>query len=81
MLGNLGLLEGALNSRARNKVPEVKAGDDKLYKTSTFRLVRELGVQIQQKGALWIKSDVEARTATLASFVLSRWPLWKSSEG
>jgi hypothetical protein len=78
-LGNLTLLEETLNSRARNKVPETKASDDKLYKTSAFRMVRQLGVQIQQTAGLWVKADVDTRTATLATFILGQWPLWKSA--
>ncbi len=75
-LGNLTLLEEAINSRARNKPPETKASDAKLYQVSALRTVRDLGIQIQQTTGLWSKSAIEARTAALVDFVLGRWPLW-----
>jgi hypothetical protein len=76
-LGNLTLVEQAINGRALNKAPETKASTKNLYPESTLRTVRDLGIQIQQnKPRLWSKRDIEARTATLVDFVIGRWPLW-----
>lgn len=78
-LGNLTLVEQAINSRALNKAPEAKAKTKNFYPESNLRMTRGLGIQIQQKTGVWSKSDIEARTATLVDFVLGRWPLWNDA--
>lgn len=75
-LGNLVLLERAINSRGGNKPPETKAKDANIYQASSYQTVRELGIQIQGKKVPWRKSDIETRTAALVDYVLERWPLW-----
>jgi hypothetical protein len=80
-LGNLTLVEEAINSRAKNKAPETKASATNVYVASNLRSVRGLGIEINQKTGLWAKSDIVARTAALVDFVLGRWPLWIWIEG
>ncbi|MDO9018001.1 MAG: DUF262 domain-containing HNH endonuclease family protein [Deltaproteobacteria bacterium] len=69
-LGNLCLLEGRDNARAQNKSPSVKARD--VYQgLTTLPRSRALGFQIGQHG--WRKADIEATTARMIEFAMSRW--------
>ncbi|MCL5769837.1 MAG: DUF262 domain-containing HNH endonuclease family protein [Planctomycetes bacterium] len=78
-LGNLCLLEKALNSRCQEKTPEQKLEDVKLYKESRFDTTRSLVAEVAAGGTPFNAKAVDARTRKLADFVKVRWPLWDNS--
>ena len=77
-LGNLTLVEKRINSAARNKTPEEKASDDKLYKASAYSSARRLGIEIDlalATGKPFGAAQVQARTEAIVDFCVSRWPI------
>lgn len=75
-IGNLTLLEGGINTRCRNKTPEQKVSEDRLYKDSAFEATKALAAAAQNRGNSFTAADVVARTAELANYCVRRWPLW-----
>lgn len=75
-LGNLTLLEGGINTRCRNKTPEQKVSEDRLYKASAFGATKALAAAAQNRGNTFTAADVAARTEELAGYCVQRWPLW-----
>jgi len=81
-LGNLTVVERAINSAAQQKTPEQKAQDDRLYKASTCPSTRQLGISLtgqHERGEMFGKDSIEKRTTSLIDFCLRRWPLWDGS--
>jgi hypothetical protein len=75
-MGNLTLLEGGINTRCRNKTPEQKVSEDRLYKVSAFEATKALAAAAQNRGNTFTAADVVARTEELATYCVRRWPLW-----
>ena len=75
-MGNLTLLEGGINSRCRNKTPEQKVSEDRLYKASAFETTKALAAAAQNRGNTFTATDLSARTEELATYCVQHWPLW-----
>ncbi len=78
-LGNLVLVERALNSAARNKTPEQKSTEDRLYKNSVYPSARKLAAEVAaavQSGKQFNAANVQNRTQELVDFCSTRWPIW-----
>ena len=78
-LGNLTLVEKAINSAAQGKTPEQNATDDRLYKKSSYASTRKLGAHIateNQAGRHFDSDGVKVRSDELVDFCVGRWPLW-----
>lgn len=76
-LGNLLLLEKAINSRCQNKTVEEKIEDLNLYSQSDFAGVQHFrATRLANGGQIFSGKDIEERTEELAKFCVERWPLW-----
>ena len=72
MLGNLTLLEKAINSQCHNKTPGQKISEN-LYGKSIFEDARRISAEVMNRGSAFVKTDVEARTKRVADFCMRRW--------
>lgn len=72
MLGNLTLLEKAINSQCHNKTPGQKISEN-LYGKSIFEDAKRISAEVMTKGSAFVKTDVEARTKGIADFCMKRW--------
>ena len=69
-LGNLTLLESALNSSAGDESPEHKT---EIYQKSEVPGTSELGYELENEG--FNKARISERTDTISEFCLERWPI------
>ena len=75
MLGNLCVLEKAINSEGSNKPPREKVGG---YQKSGLRATRVLGGEIHETG--FQKEQINERTESIAQFVLEHWAVPQADE-
>lgn len=75
-LGNLTLLERALNSSCNNQAVETKMRDVKLYRSSGYEMTKSLAAIGATKVPAFTRSDIDERSAHLARLCVARWPLW-----
>jgi hypothetical protein len=75
-LGNLTLLESALNSSCNNQAVETKMKDEKLYRSSDYEMTKSLAALGATKVPPFTRTDIDERSATLARLCVARWPLW-----
>jgi len=71
-LGNLTLLEKAINSQCHNKTPGEKISKD-LYGSSTFEDAKRISAKVMNSGSAFVNTDVEERTRQIARFCMKRW--------
>lgn len=76
LLGNLTPLTRVENSRCQNVAVHTKMTDPSLYAASVFAETRGLAHQYITSGGPFNKSNILARTNSLAAFALSRWAIW-----
>lgn len=72
MLGNLTLLEKAINSQCHNRTPGQKISEN-LYGKSIFEDAKRVSAEIMNRGSAFVKTDVEDRTRRIAKFCMGRW--------
>lgn len=75
-LGNLTLLAKNENSRCQNKPVHIKLTDTKYYASSTFAGTRDIAHK--HTSGTFNKADINDRTKQIKSFILSRYPIWKT---
>ena len=74
-IGNLTLLERGLNSACNNATVERKVDDQQLYRTSDFRITRNLAAEAPSKTPAFSKSDIDGRCEQLAELAVRAWPI------
>jgi hypothetical protein len=74
MLGNLTLLEKAINSQCHNKTPGQKISEN-LYGKSIFEDARRISAEVMNRGSAFVKTDVEERTRRIADFCIKKWKI------
>lgn len=72
MLGNLTLLERAINSQCHNKTPGQKISEN-LYGRSIFEDAQRISAEVMNRGSAFVKANVEERTERIARFCMERW--------
>jgi hypothetical protein len=75
-LGNLTLLTKAENSRCNNEPVQNKFSADNLYHASMYRMTRRIAAKGLGRECPFDKSDIEERSSEIATFCVSRWPVW-----
>ncbi|MGF6596285.1 hypothetical protein P3T23_000992 [Paraburkholderia sp. GAS448] len=75
-LGNLTLLESALNSSCNNQAVETKMKDEKLYRSSGYEMTKSLAAAGATKAPAFTRADIDTRSADLARLCVARWPVW-----
>jgi uncharacterized protein with ParB-like and HNH nuclease domain len=74
-LGNLLLIEKSINSSCKNRSPEKKISDSKLYERSVFETVKIFISDMRTRGTQFNLSDVDDRTNRTKDFILKKWSI------
>lgn len=74
-LGNLLLLEGALNSACNNRTVEAKVTAPNLYRASALCSVRGVAARCSQPNVRFDRGLLSRRSTDVADSVVNRWPL------
>jgi hypothetical protein len=78
LLGNLAPLEKRINSACNNSSAENKMRDQKLYRSSRFQIIQSLAAKNTNSNPAFSKNTILDRSAEIARFAVSRWPLSKN---
>ena len=75
-IGNLTLLETRLNSICSNNTVEMKMKDNKMYRSSSYEITKAIAATGASKTPSFSKGEIDKRAVDLASFFVSKWPIW-----
>ncbi len=75
LLGNLAPLEKRINSACTNCSAETKMRDQKLYRSSKFKLIQGLAAKNASTNPAFSKDAILTRSTELARFAVKKWPL------
>ncbi len=71
-IGNLTILEKALNSQCQNRTPDQKVSG-KYYERSLFEDARRISAQLKTSGLPFTREDIQKRMKILAEFCMQSW--------
>lgn len=74
-LGNLIVVEKAINSSCKNHLPDRKISDVKMYPKSQFECTRKFSASYMNSGDVFDAEKIEERTDALAQFCLRKWSI------
>jgi hypothetical protein len=75
-IGNLTLLESALNSSCSNQSVEKKVSNERLYRASGYQMTLSLAACSATRIPVFSRNNIDARGIDLAKFCVKQWPLW-----
>lgn len=75
-LGNLTLLEKSINSRCKNKPPEIKFSSDNLYRDSAYHITRVIANEYLTSNNRFTLDKINERSEKMAEHCIKLWALW-----